>query len=160
VNDVRGKFLGWCGREDSNLCQVTDLVRGDSDNSTRKRAIAGQSTAVILTSQEPDRRLLPIAPSAMPGLPVLADIIARSPTGDLTYLVTEHCKAFTEARFGKWFRDRGDEAGCRICSAHGLRKTGGSIAAENGATDRSLMAALHFPLLKVGHFGVRDLIRV
>ena len=43
------------GREDSNLCQVTDLVRGDSDNATRKRAIAGQSTAVILTSQELDR---------------------------------------------------------------------------------------------------------
>ena len=29
------------GREDSNLCQVTDLLRSDSDNSTRKRAIAG-----------------------------------------------------------------------------------------------------------------------
>ena len=29
------------GREDSNLCQVTDVLRSDSDNSTRKRAIAG-----------------------------------------------------------------------------------------------------------------------
>ena len=29
------------GREDSNLCQVIDLLRGDSDNSTRKQAIAG-----------------------------------------------------------------------------------------------------------------------
>src|SRR6516162_11392679 len=41
VNEIRGKFLWWCGREDSNLCQVTDLLRGDSDNSTRKRTIAG-----------------------------------------------------------------------------------------------------------------------
>jgi hypothetical protein len=29
---------------------------------------------------------------------------ARSPTGDLNYLVTEHCRAF-----GNWFRDRADE---------------------------------------------------
>jgi hypothetical protein len=77
--DVTTFFL-WCGREDSNLFQVTDLLRGDSDDCTRKRAIAGQSTAVILTSQESDRRLPPIAPSAMLGLPVLADIIARSPS--------------------------------------------------------------------------------
>jgi hypothetical protein len=47
-------MVGWCGRENSNLCQVTDLLRGDSDNSIRKRATAGQSTAVILTSQEPE----------------------------------------------------------------------------------------------------------
>jgi hypothetical protein len=34
-----------------NLYQVTDLLRNDSDNSTRQRAITGQSTAVILTSR-------------------------------------------------------------------------------------------------------------
>ena len=39
--------------------QVTNLLRGDSDNSTRKRAIAGQSTAVILTSQEPGSEAAP-----------------------------------------------------------------------------------------------------
>ena len=43
------------GREDSNLSQVTDLLRGDSDNSARKHAIAEQTTAVILTSRESDR---------------------------------------------------------------------------------------------------------
>lgn len=79
-------------------------------------------------------------PSEKPILPVLADVIARSPTGDLTYLVTEYGKAFTAAGFGNWFRERCDEAGLPDCSAHGLRKAGATIAAENGATDRQLMA--------------------
>jgi integrase len=33
-----------------------------------------------------------------------------------------------------------DEAGLPGCSAHGLRKAGATIAAENGASDRQLMA--------------------
>ena len=38
------------------------------------------------------------------------------------------------------FRDRCDEAELPHCTAHGLRKAGATIAAENGATDRQLMA--------------------
>jgi integrase len=79
-------------------------------------------------------------PSEKPILPVLADIIARSPTGALTYLETEYGRPFTAAGFGNWFRARCDEAGLPRCSAHGLRKAGATIAAENGATDRQLMA--------------------
>src|SRR6516164_234430 len=78
--------------------------------------------------------------SEKPVLPVLADIIAKSPTGDLTYLVTAYDKPFTAAGFGGWFRERCNEAGLSHCSAHGLRKAGATIAAENGATDRQLMA--------------------
>jgi integrase len=78
--------------------------------------------------------------SEKPILPELAEIIAQSPTGDLTFLVTEHGKPFSAAGFGNWFRDRCDQAGLRHCSAHGLRKAGATIAAENGATDRQLMA--------------------
>jgi integrase len=78
--------------------------------------------------------------SEKPVLPVLADIIAKSPTGDLTYLVTAYDKPFTAAGFGNWFRERCNEAGLSHCSAHGLRKAGATIAAENGATDRQLMA--------------------
>jgi integrase len=37
-------------------------------------------------------------------------------------------------------RFRCDDAGLPHCSAHGLRKAGATIAAENGATDRQLMA--------------------
>ena len=78
--------------------------------------------------------------SEKPILPPLADIIARGPTGDLTFLVTKFGKPFTAAGFGNWFRDRCDEAALPQCSAHGLRKAGATIAAENGATDRQLMA--------------------
>jgi hypothetical protein len=46
----------------------------------------------------------------------------------------------TEAGFGNWFRDRCDEAGLPQCTAHGLKKAGATIAAENGATTRQLMA--------------------
>ena len=78
--------------------------------------------------------------SQKPVLPVLADIIARSPTGDLTFLVTSYGKPFAVAGFGNWFRDRCDEAGLPQCSAHGLRKAGATIAAERGATTHQLMA--------------------
>lgn len=78
--------------------------------------------------------------SEKPVLPVLADIIAKSPVGSMTLLETEYGKPYTAAGFGGWFRDRCDEAGLPHCSAHGLRKAGATIAAEKGATDRQLMA--------------------
>ena len=76
----------------------------------------------------------------IPIVPKLAAIIEASPTGDLTFLMTECGKPFTANGFGGWFRDRCDEAGLPHCSAHGLRKAGATIAAECGATDRQLMA--------------------
>jgi integrase len=78
--------------------------------------------------------------SEKPLLPILAEIIAQSPCGDLTFLVTEYGQPFTPAGFGNWFRDRCDEAGLPHCTAHGLRKAGATIAAENGATVHQLMA--------------------
>jgi hypothetical protein len=66
-------------------------------------------------------------PSEKPILPILADIIARSPTGDLTFLVTEYGKPFTAKGFGAWFRARCDEAGLPQCTAHGLRKAGATM---------------------------------
>jgi len=78
--------------------------------------------------------------SEKPILPELARVIAASPTGDLTFLVTEYGKPFTAAGFGAWFRKRCDEAGLPHCTAHGLRKAGATLAAEAGATDRQLMA--------------------
>jgi hypothetical protein len=78
--------------------------------------------------------------SQKPVLPVLADVIARSPTGDMTFLMTSFGKPFTVAGFGNWFRKRCNEAGLPQCSAHGLRKAGATLAAEDGATDRQLMA--------------------
>jgi integrase len=82
-----------------------------------------------VTSQKP---MLPILKAI---LTEMADIL-----GQMTFLVTEQGKPFSEAGFGNWFRDRCDEAGLQLCTAHGLKKAGATIAAENGASDRQLMA--------------------
>lgn len=78
--------------------------------------------------------------SQKPWLSVLAEIVARSPCGALTFLETSHRKPFTANGFGNWMRDRCDEARLPQCSAHGLKKAGATIAAENGATASQLMA--------------------
>ena len=80
--------------------------------------------------------------SQKPLLPVLRQILLDSAdiTGDLTFLVTEHGKPFNPNGFGNWFRDRCDEASLPMCTAHGLKKAGATIAAENGATTRQLVA--------------------
>jgi integrase len=75
-----------------------------------------------------------------PLLPILKEIIGYSPCGSMTFLETAQGKAFTENGIGNWFRDRCDEAGLPQCTAHGLKKAAATIAAENGATDRQLMA--------------------
>jgi integrase len=78
--------------------------------------------------------------SEKPILPILAAVIEQSPVGDLTFLETEYGRPFTAAGFGGWFRKRCNEAALPQCSAHGLRKAGATIAAENGATVHMLMA--------------------
>jgi hypothetical protein len=78
--------------------------------------------------------------SEKPLLPVLADVIAASSCGDLTFLVTEYGRSFTAAGFGGWFREVCDAAGLPQCTAHGLRKAGATLAAEDGATVNQLMA--------------------
>jgi integrase len=76
----------------------------------------------------------------VPVLPELQEIIDASPTGDLTYLMTEHCKPYTWKGFGGWFKRQCRLAGLQQCSAHGLRKAGATIAANNRATTNQLMA--------------------
>ncbi len=83
-------------------------------------------------NRRPKRLTLPI-------LPVLQRIIDTTPSGDLTFLVNDRGRPFTDAGFGNWFRDRCVEAGFPG-RAHGLRKAGATIAANNGATSRQLMA--------------------
>jgi integrase len=80
------------------------------------------------------------AVSQKPILAPLAAAIAAGPTGDLTFLVTEYGRPFTANGFGNWFRARCNEAGLPHCTAHGLRKAGATVAAENGATEEQLMA--------------------
>src|SRR5712691_5105430 len=60
----------------------------------------------------------------LPILPALQKIIDKSPCGDLTFLVSEWNRPFTDASFGNKFRKWCNEAGLPQCSAHGLRKAG------------------------------------
>jgi integrase len=78
--------------------------------------------------------------SQKPFLPALANIIAASPCGSLTFLETAQRKPFTPAGFGNWFRERCNEAALPQCTSHGLKKAGATLAAENGATASQLMA--------------------
>jgi integrase len=76
----------------------------------------------------------------LPVLPQLQEVLDGTVLGNETFLVTERGQPFTANGFGNWFRDRCDEAGLTNCTAHGLRKTGAAIAAENGATEKQMMA--------------------
>ena len=78
----------------------------------------------------------------------LANSIAATSTGDLTFLVTERGQPFVKAGFGNWFREACRKAKCPG-SAHGLRKAGARRAAENGATDRQLMAMFGWTTAKM-----------
>jgi integrase len=84
----------------------------------------------------------------LPILPILQKIIDASPCGDLTFLVTEFSKPFSAKGFGAKFRAWCDEAELPHCTAHGLRKAGAVIAAENGATPHQLMAIFGWRTLK------------
>jgi integrase len=66
----------------------------------------------------------------------------------LAYLETQFGNPFTGNGFGNRFRKWCDEAGLPHCSAHGLRKAGATIAAENGATEAQLMAIFGWSTLK------------
>ena len=76
----------------------------------------------------------------LPILPELQEVLDASQLGKATFLETGQGRPFTAAGFGNWFRDRCDEAGLSHCTSHGLRKAGATIAAENGATEKQLMA--------------------
>jgi integrase len=86
----------------------------------------------------------------LPMLDVLANTIAKSKTGDLTFLTTARGTAFVKESFGNWFRKACKAAGVPG-SAHGLRKAGATRAAENGATDRQLMALFGWSTGKMAH---------
>lgn len=80
-------------------------------------------------------------PIEIPILPELQAVLAATTlTGRDTWLVTNYGRPFTVAGFGNWFRDQCDAAGLPHCTAHGLRKAGATMAAENGATLHQLMA--------------------
>lgn len=80
-------------------------------------------------------------------LPVLAESIAKTATGEKTLLISGWNRSFAVKGFGNWFRDRCDEAGVPG-SAHALRKAAATRCAENGATASELMAMFGWTTLQ------------
>lgn len=115
-----------------HLLLYTGLARGDVVRLGRQHV----SNGVITFRMEKSRGDGVVYPVV---LPILAATIAASPTGDLTFLVTDRGTPFVKESFGNWFRQACKEARCPG-SAHGLRKAGATRAAENGATVHELMA--------------------
>jgi integrase len=73
----------------------------------------------------------------------LKRIIAATPSGHLTFLVTQErgkSKPFTAPGFTNWFREMCRDAGLRHCSAHGLRKALARRLAEAGCSEHEIAA--------------------
>ncbi len=85
---------------------------------------------------------------SIPVLPELQAVLDATPSTNMTFLVTQFGKPFTSNGFGNRFRKWCDEAELPHVSAHGLRKAGAVIAAENGATERQLMAIFGWTTMK------------
>jgi integrase len=85
---------------------------------------------------------------AIPVHPDLRNIIDATPSGHLTFLVTEFGRPFTNAGFGNWFREQCDMAGLHHCTFHGLRKAASVRLAEAGCTPHEIAAITGHASLK------------
>jgi integrase len=104
---------------------------------------------LVLVQRKTRKRL------TLPILPVLQQVIDASPCGDLTFLVNDLGRPFTDAGFGNKFRQWCDQAGLQHCTAHGLRKAGAVIAANNGATAHQLLAIFGWSSLEMAELYTR-----
>jgi integrase len=89
---------------------------------------------------------------AIPIHPMLRRIIDATPSGHLTFVVTEFEKPFAVAGFGNWFRDQCDMANLHHCSFHGLRKAASVRLAEAGCTPHEIAAI-------TGHASLKEIVR-
>ena len=126
------------------LLLFTGQRRSDITRFGRQHVRAGKITFTQFKGRKhkPKQLTLPI-------LPALQQIINASPCGEMTFLVNDLKRPFTDAGFGNKFRDWCNQAGLRHCTAHGLRKAGATIAANNGATAHQLMAMFGWSTLKM-----------
>ena len=85
----------------------------------------------------------------LPILDELKAIMDASELGAPSFLVNDFGHAFaSENSFGNKMRDWCNQAGLPHCTAHGLRKAGATLAAEEGATPHELKAMFGWMTLK------------
>jgi integrase len=89
---------------------------------------------------------------SIPVHPTLRAIIDATPSGHMTFLITEFGKPFTAAGFGNWFRVQCDAANLPHCSFHGLRKSASVRLAEAGCTPHEIAAI-------TGHASLKEIVR-
>jgi integrase len=118
-----------------DLLLYTGLRRGDAVRVGKQHVRDG----LIVLRTEKHKREKAGEQVAIPILAPLAESLAATRTGDLTYLVTDAGQPWVKESFGNWFRDACRAASCPG-SAHGLRKAGATRASERGASERQLMA--------------------
>ena len=121
-----------------SLLLFTGVRRGDAVQLGRQMIRRHPDPWLHFTEQKGQRKKA--KHREIPVLPQLMESIDAYEGGNLTFLVTEFGKPFTANGFGNWFRKRCNEAGLPHCTAHGVRKAGATIAADNGATEHQLMA--------------------
>ncbi len=113
-----------------DILLYTGLRRGDAVRLGRQHI---RGNVIVMRTEKTDEDVI------VPVLEPLARSIAAARVGDLTLIVTERGMPFVKESFGNWFGEVCRASGCPG-SAHGLRKAGATRAAENGATDKQLMA--------------------
>ncbi len=135
--------IGTKARLALDLIMFTGVRKSDAIRMGRQHAKHGK----FVFTQHKNRKRKPKR-LELPILPILQTTIDASPCGDLTFLVTEFGRPFTDNGFGNKIRQWCNEAGLPQCSAHGLRKAGATIAANNGASSHQLMAIFGWDSLK------------
>jgi integrase len=98
-------------------------------------------------TQSKNRQRKPVH-MVVPVHPELADVLAASPIGAETFIVSATGRPYTPESFGNKFRDWCNEAGLPHCSAHGLRKAAAAKLAEAGATTNEIAAVTGHRTLK------------
>jgi integrase len=126
------------------LLAFTGQRRSDVTRFGRQHTRNGEITFTQFKGRKRNPKLL-----TLPILSMLQEVIDASPCGDLAFLVNDLGRPFTDAGFGNKFREWCDQAGLHHCTAHGLRKAGATIAADNGATEFQLMAIFGWSSLKM-----------
>jgi integrase len=97
-------------------------------------------------TQHKNRKKAPVH-LVIPLLPLLERVLEASPCGSMTFIETEFGKPHSIKGLGNWFADQCVLAGVPG-RAHGLRKAGATIAAENGATPYHLMSIFGWKTLE------------
>lgn len=90
--------------------------------------------------------------------PELAASIDATTTGPASFMVNAYGRPFkTPESFGTWFAKQCDDAGLPSdCRAHGLRKAGATIAANNGASAHELCAMFGWSKLATAEIYTKD----